>query len=239
MTRHRLVVRPHRPLRNGLIYAALAAVILAMIAGAYQFGQIRAGYDSTLAIQQQNQQNNEIEALTQRNQELRDRIALLERSAEIDKEAAGRLQVNVAAAQDELLKLREELAFYRGIISPQDSVAGLRIQNMRIQASPVENQFRYRLVLIQAVDHDRNVSGKVTMTLRGELRGEDVSLPVADLVTSNADKFEFSFKYFQNLEGDFQLPDGFKPSQLDVVVMPSGRGAEEVSRSFGWQEITG
>ncbi len=239
MTRHRLVVRPHRPLRNGLIYAALAAVILAMIAGAYQFGQIRAGYDSTLAIQQQNQQNNEIEALTQRNQELRDRIALLERSAEIDKEAAGRLQVNVAAAQDELLKLREELAFYRGIISPQDSVAGLRIQNMRIQASPVENQFRYRLVLIQAVDHDRNVSGKVTMTLRGELRGEDVSLPVADLVTSNADKFEFSFKYFQNLEGDFQLPDGFKPSQLDVVVIPSGCDAEEVSRSFGWQEITG
>ncbi len=238
MTRHRMVVRPHRPLRNGVIYTLLAVLAVATIAGAFEFGRLRAGFDAANAERESERREVELGTLERQNRELRERIALLERSSEIDREAREQVQTNLSAMQDEVLELREELAFYRGIVSPEDAQAGLRIQSFRLASGPAENLFHYRLVLIQAIKHDRRATGRVDVVIHGVREGQPVSLSLPELVTGDKDEFNYSFKYFQNFEGDLRLPDGFTPARVDIAVLPGGRAADAIRRTLEWNEAS-
>ena len=238
MTRHKMVVRPHRPMRNGLIYTVLAVLITATIAGAFEFGRIRAGFDASESERARERADQEIEVLTVQNRELRERIALLERSSEIDREAREQVQNNLSSMQDEVLELREELAFYRGIVSPEDAQAGLRIQSFKVSNPSDSDLYRYRLVLIQAIKHDRRASGRVEVTVHGVRDGEPVSIPLRELVTGDMDEISYSFKYFQDFEGDMRVPAGFEPLRVDVAVLPGGRATDAVRRTIDWTEAS-
>ena len=65
-------------------------------------------------------------AISERNK-LRDRVAILERSSQVDRQAAQDVREELGALQEELQAAREEIKFYRGIVSPADGVAGLRV----------------------------------------------------------------------------------------------------------------
>lgn len=239
MSRHRLVVRPHRPLRNGIVYTVIAVSLVALILGAFEFGRQRGGYDAMEASQLQNSLQREIETLNKLNRELRERIALLERSSDIDREAREQVQANLTAMQDEVLELREELAFYRGIVSPADAQAGLRIQAFTLSPGPDAELFHYRLVLIQAIKHDRRASGEVNVVVHGVRDGEPASLSLADLGEGNSGSMEYSFKYFQDFEGDIRLPPGFSPARVEISVRPRGRGGENIKKSLEWSQVVG
>jgi hypothetical protein len=65
--------------------------------------------------------------------------------------------------------------------------------------------------------------------LRLSLRGRSGEEQVVDLAEWLSDAtrsvdFEFSFRYFQELEWEFRLPDGFVPERLQVELVPGGRG---------------
>lgn len=236
MTRHKMVVRPHRPIRNGVIYTILAVLVLAAIGGAFEFGRLRAGFDTAEAARERDRLVNEIDTVTRLNRELRERIALLERSSEIDRQAREQVQASLSAMQDEVLELREELAFYRGIVSPEDAQAGLKIQNFRLSKGPGDALYHFRLVLIQAVKHDKRATGKVEITVHGVQDGEPVAMPLGELAMNDLGEMAYSFKYFQDFEGDIRLPDGFTPARVDIVILPGGRSSEAVRRTIPWSD---
>ena len=238
MSRHKMVVRPHRPLRNGVVYTVLGVLVTASIVGAFEFGRLRAGFDSGDSQRALMTAQNEAESLAGQNRELRERIALLERSSEIDREAREQVQVNLSAMQDEVLELREELAFYRGIVSPEDAQAGLRIQSFKLASRQSTDLFHFRLVLIQAIKHDRRATGRVEVTFHGVQNGEPVSIPLQQLVTGDLDEISYSFKYFQDFEGDIRLPAGFAPARVDIAVLPGGRAADAIRRTIDWSEAS-
>lgn len=236
----RLVVRPHRPYRNAIIWTVMTVLAAAAIAGAFEFGRRRAGFDALEAGRMQQQQADEIRRLTEANRELRERIALLERSSEIDREARERVQRELAEMQDEALGLQEELAFYRGIVSPENGQAGLRVQSFSVARGPGEDRlYRYRLVLIQAVKHDRRVSGKVEVKLTGMQGGEPRTLSLQELLVGEGKELAYSFRYFQDFEGLLRLPEDFTPESVDIAVLPSGRGAEPLMQTLKWTDIAG
>lgn len=232
-------MRPHRPMRNGVIYTVLAVLVLAAIGGAFEFGRLRAGFDTAEAERKQQIQAEEIENLSARNRELRERVALLERSSEIDREARGQVQQNLEVMQDEVLELREELAFYRGIVSPEDAQAGLKVQSFTVAKGAADDLYRYRLVVIQAIKHDRRASGRIDVVVHGVRDGEPVSLPLQELVTEDMDALNYSFKYFQDFEGSIRLPAGFVPARVDIAVLPGGRESDAVRRTIDWAEAVG
>lgn len=223
-------------MRNGIVYTLLAVLALATIGGAFEFGRLRAGFDAAEADRESERSKDELATLERQNRELRERVALLERSSEIDREAREQVQGNLSSMQDEVLELREELAFYRGIVSPEDAQAGLRIQSFQVSPGPADGLFHYRLVLIQAIKHDRRASGRVDVTIHGVRDGQPVSLPLQELVTGGKDEFNYSFKYFQNFEGDLRLPSGFTPARVDIAVLPGGRATDAIRRALEWTE---
>src|SRR3990170_467363 len=144
-----------------------------------------------------------------------------ERALQMDQTAYQELDHALKNSAQEIVKLREELNFYRNIISPEDKRAGLRIQNLIIEPAGGVNQFRYKLVLIQALKHERSIYGSASFEISGTQAGQDT---VLKFPTPAQRPVSVNFKYFQDIEGRFELPRNFKPRQIKVVVLTSGGG---------------
>ncbi|MCI0750187.1 MAG: hypothetical protein L0Y32_06570, partial [Nevskiales bacterium] len=170
---------------------------------------------------------------------LKDQIVYQQRSQEIDRQACGTVQASLTALQDEVADLQEQVAFYRGIVSPEDSRAGVRIYEFRVYPTATPEVFRYGLVLIQSVRHDRRTAGHVEVTLEGLQFGKTQTRRLSELMLTGERELQFSFKYFEEFGGEFRLPDGFRPLRAVVTVLPRGGTAPKIEDGYEWSKIQG
>jgi len=212
---------------------------LAIVWLAYELGQRRAGYNSRAAQQSRVEVENELEAYQDENHKLREKIALLETNVKIDSEAYRRVDNELAGLQAQILKQQEDLAFYRGIVADQET--GVRIQDLELFSGENELSYSMHLVLAQAIGTDQRVSGFVELQVDGTRDGESLSLSLADMGRPSGGKrrLDFSFRYFQNLETDLILPEGFAPARVSVKLTPQGNSAKPVEKSFDWSVEVG
>ncbi len=231
---NRLVVKPHSPLRQRLTWALTGLALLAAGWGLYAYGHHRAGLDFEALGGRVGEQLTRIDELEVENERLRGDLAIERRSREIESEAYKRLETSVGDLQAESLQLREELAFFRGIVSPLDGRSGLTLAEFDLAPREgVAGGWHYKLVLTQVLKNDAYVSGKVRLTLKGRRDGEEAELGFKELGVEG-DSIAFRFRYFQTLEGDIQLPEGFQPATLVVVVDPRGKLYNELTHSYDW-----
>jgi len=222
------------------LYVYAVAVVIA-IAGAYlsfELGRFRAGYSLIDHRREVADWERRLREQTVEVDELRSQLAILRTGREIDDETYSQVKANLGDLQARIQAQEEELVFYRGIVSPQDGVAGLRIQSL--DALPADGERRYvlRIVLVQAIVHSRRVGGTVRLQLEGVSDGQTVSLDVAKLVADGDDyDMAYEFRYFQGLECEIVLPVGFEPQKLAVEIAPSEQRAERQSQSFEWAAI--
>ena len=71
--------------------------------------------------------------------------------------------------------------------------------------------------------------------MEGQLDGGTRSLGLAELSPDGAARLDFSFRYFQNLESELRMPEGFAPEKLTVTLRPKGKNAKPVEQSFAWR----
>jgi hypothetical protein len=137
------------------------------------------------------------------------------------------------------LKHREQLAFYRGIVSPEDGIGGLRIQRFQVLPGAGEHQYRLRLVLVQSMRQEAVVSGAAVVQIEGVRDNKPEQLALTNAIAqpganARADgQLPFNFRYFQNLEQDIVLPEGFEPRAVNVEVR-SAR-LQPVRESYPWR----
>lgn len=219
-----------------------AVGIVLVVAGAYlafELGRYESGYsviDHRRAVAALNEQLADERATSD---ELRRQIAIFETSREIDKETYARIQANLAALQARIQSQEEELMVYRGIVSPQDGVSGLRIQSLSITPTDNERHYVARLVLVQAIVHSRRVAGNVKLQIEGVQDGQMTVLDAADLVADKSSyDMAYEFRYFQGLECELVLPVGFEPGRIRVEIGPNEAHADKVEQSFEWSDIT-
>lgn len=227
-----LVVKRRLSSRTKLLVAGgtLTAIVVAT-GWIYNYGVSMAGFERSSAVEEQQKLQEELRQRTGEIQELRDSLARAQRSVQMNETAFQELDRSLKASAQEIVKLREELNFYRNIISPADKKSGLRIQNLYVEAAGTGNQYRYKLVLIQALKHEQTINGSAVFEIVGAAQGgQDMVVAVPG---SGERAIKVSFKYFQDLEGRFELPKNFKPRRIKVTVMPAG-GAAAVEESYAW-----
>jgi cell division protein FtsB len=176
-----LVVKTHRPGRYRLLVVGLLLALLASSYGLFEFGRIRGGYDFLESREQISQRDREIAQLNRKIEQLRDQVVLLETSSGIDEEAHQQIEQRLQVLQGTIQNQAEGLAFYKGIISPEDGEAGLKIRNFTVEPGTEPGWYLVKIVLIQAKDHGRQVSGVVDLSIDGQLAGEAKTLALADL----------------------------------------------------------
>ncbi len=231
-----LVVKPHNPNRTR---ALLAVAVIASLAGAYglyEYGMYRGGFERIASADERESLLSELDTASLQNSELRRRIAQLETSRGVDREAYDQVEGTLGDLQAQLQAQREELDFYRAIVTPADGVSGLRIQEFSVKPGVQDSLYRLRVVLVQAAKHDRLVSGVVRLSLDGAHEGRPVSYDLSEVTIDDSESqaLSFSFRYFQNFEREVLLPDGFVPDRVNIEVAPRGSRSDVIRQSFDW-----
>lgn len=234
-----LVVKQHRPVRSRVLGIVLAVSLVAGAYGLFEYGRMRGGYDLLASRNALAERDKEIATLNREIEQMRDSIALLQTSRGIDSEAYQQIEARLQVLQGTIQEQTEDLAFYKGIISPEDGQSGLKIRKFSVRPVASEGHYVLEVVLIQAKQHDRRVSGVVQLTVDGTRNGQPESLDIKDLRVGEERQGElaYSFRYFQDLEEEVALPAGFTPERVSIEVRPTGRSARSIREDFPWKPL--
>lgn len=224
------------------IRAVVAVLALASLYLSFELGRFQSGYSVLDARRESSTYETELADRNRRIDELERQVAILETSRDIDQETYSSVESNLAELQTLIQQQEEELAFYRGIVTPGDGVAGLRVQNVEVVAGEAEGggeaSHTLRVLLVQAIVHNDRVSGSIRATLRGTLDGEPAELGLDALGTENrATDIPYGFRYFQTIETGLTLPEAFMPAELEIQVWPGSPRGETIVQSFPWAEV--
>mgnify|MGYP001817860284 CR=1 FL=1 len=228
-----LRVKPHNPWKTRVL---LLLGLLAISVGGwslFDYGRYKAGYDSAEFDLEQLRLVALVDELSGEIYHLREQRAQLERAAQIERKAYNELDTNLKVLQGEILELKEELAFYRGIVSPRDASRGLHLQRFSLEANGLRS-YRYTVVLTQVLKNDRLARGRVKLYVEGLQNNEPKTLDLSALSQKPVKELSYRFKYFQNLEGDLELPRGFRPTRATAQILPGGRQQDMIEKTIDW-----
>jgi hypothetical protein len=221
-----------------LIRAIVVVLAIASLYLSFELGRFQAGYSVFDARRQTSSYDTGLAESSRRIDDLERQVAILETSRDIDQETYSSVESNLGELQAVIQQQEEELAFYRGIVTPGDGVAGLRVQNVEVVAGEGEASHTLRVLLVQAIVHNDRVTGSVRATLRGALEGEPAELGLDALgAESRATDIPYAFRYFQTIETGLTLPEAFAPAELEIQVWPGSPRGETIVQSYPWAEV--
>lgn len=179
-----------------------------------------------------------IAELESRNHNLVQKNAHLDGSSKIERDAYELANQELARLQRELLAQKEELVFYRGIVSPKDAALGVNLQSFVVRKKNNQNQYSYKMILTKSGKSTKRIRGGTNIVIRGEKGGSVSEFKLSDLVLEKPGKdTKFAFKYFQVFEGDIILPKGFEPFEVEIAIKPTTKKVESFSETISWARV--
>ena len=113
---------------------------------------------------------------------------------------------------------------------------GLILREIELVAGEEPGNFWYRIVVQQEARKHELLKGELTALVFGALAGEPVEYSLAELSDDiEDDALPLRFRYFQLVEGELNLPEGFEPRGLKVVASTRAPHKFEVREEFSWQ----
>jgi Family of unknown function (DUF6776) len=230
----------HSAPRLVIIRAALVLFVALLCYLVFEFGRIQANYNIIDAAKERKAYEGRIAELNGEIVSLKEQVARLETDRDIDRESYKEVEASLTSLQSKIQEQNDAIAFYRGIVSPEDGTAGLRVQDLKLTRGSAERAFNVRLVLVQSLQHDRKVSGDVGLSIEGEQAGASTTYDYAQLLPVDGDKsWPFSFRYFQDFEREIVLPDGFTPERITIQVHSKTRSIKSIEKSYAWDTSPG
>jgi hypothetical protein len=223
-----------RSLRHWLVPAAAALFAVLLAAYAYHRGQVAGGHDAAQMLIDRRELNAKAERLEEQNAALNARVAELEMSRKLDREAYGEVGKSLGELQSQLSRQSDDLAFYRSIVSPADGVQGLRIQRFEVAPGAAPREYVLKVTLIQAMRHESMASGLAQVVVHGMQGDSPARYSVGELLGRPKAQLPFSFRYFQTIEQAVTLPEGFQAFEAEVQVR-SSKLRFPMQQSFPWK----
>ena len=174
-----------------------------------------------------------IAELSAENDRLSAELVTLRREQQVETLAEEGAAAHLRRLQDQVSSLRQEVAFYRGVVAGS-SGRGFEVQNFVATAAEETGAWRFRVVLTNDSKDDKVRRGFVSFSVDGEQDGEPVRLSLQELTGRDEPGFEFRFRVYQKVEGKLLLPEGFTPRVVNVEVSGADGVVSGVKRSFDW-----
>jgi hypothetical protein len=176
----------------------------------------------------------DVASLNKATERLRQEVSTLRRSDQISRDANRDLQRTLAERDEEIAGLRADVAFYESFVGATGQRRGLSVHDLEMQLQSGE-AWHFVATLTQNLNRGAVNTGRLTLSLEGTRNDRLERLPWTRLrQQNNAPGTPYSFKYFQQLEGDVIVPKDFKPVRVIVRLVPAGGNA--VEQSFTWAE---
>jgi len=233
----RYLITIQRPFRWFIGFLVIIALLGVMFLMTYEYGRRMAGFDSSDAGQVIDSQQAEIETLQSNLAEYQRQTAMLERNSEIEDDTTGQLKKTLTEAQNQVLELKKELAFYKSIVAPEQGKPSLVIQTIQLKKD-VAGDYGYKIMVSQQGRNDRFARGAVEVSIEGTNQGAKQILALSDVSDDASKPLKFGLKYFQNFTGKLKLPEGFAAESMRVKLKPSSKTLDSVDEKFPWDDLT-
>lgn len=235
--RKQYMVREHNPGRSLLVKLCILLVVVASCWAVFEYGRKRGGFDRVQTKREVETLVEQISILNARIDELMSENAHLASSSEIDSTASKQVSEKLTQLNDEMLELKEELVFYRSLLSPAELEPGLQILGIQMVKDGSSNAYNYKIVLTQRHNGNQFATGSVNVQVNGLQSGQETQLDLTEVTASSGNAMSFRFKNFQSLEGKLVLPENFQPKDVLVSVSPTTRGIKQIERNYEWNTI--
>lgn len=233
------VVIRHRPgyrLRRTLILLVFS--VLAAIAG-YAAGLAQGGFRFSSVENSRDRLEQEVEDLRAKYRDASQQLTNLERGRTIDQQALNQTRKTIVDLETQIASLKGDLTFYQNIMAPSETSKGLQVDRLSLQSGRGENDFGFKLVLTQVGNNKSYISGVVAVNVIGMRSDEKEVIALRDLSGDIDDLgVKFRFRYFQDIEGQLELPPDFQPMEVQVVARSEGSKSAQAERTFNWVELT-
>jgi cell division protein FtsB len=230
----RYVVRPHdaasqRRLMLWLGLAWLGSVLLVGVIVALAVGAWK-------GVVPRISDRHELRTLTAENEDLKQQVANIQRSQQVNDIATKALRETISQRDEEISGLRADLSFYSRLVGGDAQREGLKVQEVSLQSVP-HSQAAWNLAisLTQNIKRDDDTNGTTTISVEGLRNNKVVQLDwstLGDAAEKNG--IPFKFRYFQQLHTTIALPSDFRPTRLHVTVQPEN--GDPVSRTVAWSD---
>jgi hypothetical protein len=133
--------------------------------------------------------------------------------------------------------LRTQLAFYQQVMAPELNEQGFLIEGFNLEPALSDNSYRFELVLMQQNKTKNTLKGNLKVTLIGSENGKAQQYTLDSMLSKqDQKKMTFSFKYFQVIDGEIRLPEGFQPEQVSVHanIFQFKRKKGQLTTVFDW-----
>jgi hypothetical protein len=167
----------------------------------------------------------------------RQRVGVLEKGGEVDRQAAEGIRQTVKELKIQVATLEEEVSFYKGIMAPSGQDKGLRISKIDIQSLDKGSKYRYSIMMTQVADNTSYIKGLAAVNFVGIENGKRKIIPLRELDDKVQELgVKFSFRYFQEVAGEVTMPASFKVEQVQVVLQSTGSKAQRVEETIEWSQ---
>lgn len=226
----------YRPRLRLLKLVLLGIGALLLLGAAYWFGGERAR-DGGLTPDQAEFMRTEVDRLTVALNDNQQQLTQAQMNAEVDRKAGEDLRQQLLARREQIAQLERDVNVYR-MMSARSSRNPLGISFGKYSISAIKNPdnsvngrlFHLKLVLQKLAEGEEEFSGRLRCLVVGLKDGKEqkLSLPavaIGDLaLAASSGVIPVSFKYFENIETDLQLPEGFEPQRLELNVEANSSG---------------
>ena len=232
----RMVVVPYRPGWRMFFTTALIAGAAISALGGFAYA-----YYQTLLTQETTQVGRaelerELESMQLENSDLNRQIAILDRSSVMDQRANKEVQETIRGLRDRVAQREQDVVYYRGVVSEEIEDTGLIISRLDIDGTNHPRIFNYKLVIRQRdADGDTYLLGHIKVSIVGRQNDELVIIPLRD-ISAEQDELDINlrFRYFQNIEGELALPEGFEPERVQIAAVETAPIEKTLDQDFDW-----
>jgi hypothetical protein len=210
------------------------ALVLATLVGVYAIGRAQATFEVRAALADEAGLR---AALTAREAEvtrLRREVAELDTLKVAQERERQEVSRTIGELQAEVARQSQQLEFLRGVVGRAGPAAEVTIRQVRVIASAAPGRYRLRIALAQPGRPDRTVAGSVRVGVEGQRGGRTVRLDLREVTAQRVAQLPYRFQYFENIEVEIVLPNGFSPERVVVDVRPAGRNVPPAAQTVLW-----
>ena len=157
----------------------------------------------------------ELEELSKANKQLKLENASLrasatanERQLQIEQATQDDLAKHANMLQDENARLKEDLSFFRGLMSVGGKEGEVKLRSFKVERGLLPGEYRYRLLVLQSGQRDHEFVGTLQLMVNVVQNGKPTVLIIPDGKDKKVQSLNLNFKYYQRVDGTFQLaPD--------------------------------
>jgi hypothetical protein len=158
-----------------------------------------------------------------------------ETRVEVDAAALELVRKELAQQQQAVAELEQGIRFYRSLMAPEELQGGLGIRGIDLSVGLLPGHYQFRLLVQQQARKHELISGTVRVRILGELDGGQREFELSELSEQvPRPDIKFKFKYFQAIDGELVLPDGFQPGRIVVDAHADRPRVMDASQEFSW-----